>query len=712
MKKNFKSVAILLLIATLLGATLALAACDNKPNDNKPKDSAITYEVTVLTAENAPAAGVKASFVEIEEGKTHEPVVASVNENGVASYKSEEGNPVDVTLSDIPAGYVVPEGKRTLRLTKDAPKATVTLEAIPDDSPDLEYSDPLSGSGTAKYVSGSMGQLEYASFKPYVVVEGNYKFKFQSAEQRIYLQFNSQSSQAGLYRVYSRGSADVSVQMLTGSVIGGIFNPGEAARDNDDRAQFNDNKSLSDKNFELEFSNNESATMGYSIPGEFYFEIALKAAGDVGKAFAVTFEKLDKPYVPKPPTEYTDVHASPSPTKAGEGVGIRHEIPANCSNFIVVKAADGTYHLSSETGPLLYANLDGPWPRGATLQGGEPMTCISRISGGTNPYRWVTTLSSEGNKGENWLPFLCEHVGYVIDSDGTPVAPGAKNENTGFVNNNSTKCNSDGYYPLNDQIIEFLTLLYNDIEIQNFYFTPDNYMGTTWFLPEGYEWLFLCGYYGDEYKGEDFGGKGTEIEPYILLREGTFEIDVPAGGKVYFESGRAYVVSSATAGATLEYNGQTYGADGSGFSATIDPDDTAKSKKFNISVKGGAAGKVTLVVGSAVTGDGSVSEPYKLKEPEGSYGEHVNAGEQIWYSVVNAAGKFEFTADRAGMTFAVYDIDGWMAVESGEEAEPLFVFTSKADALSYVFELDENNYFIAVSFTSAADIEWDIAKSE
>ncbi len=707
MKRNFKSVAILVLVATLLCAMLALASCDGKP-----KDSAITYEVTVLTAENAPAAGVKASFVEIEEGMAHEPVVVSANERGVASFKCESGNPVDVTLSDIPAGYVVPEGERTLRLTKDASKATVTLEAIPDDSPDLEYSAPLSGSGTAKYVSGNSGQLEYASFKPYVVVEGNYKFRFENAEQRIYLQFNSQNREKALYLIYSRGNADVSVQMLSGSTIGGIFNPGELARDNDDRPQFNDNKSLADKNFELEFSNNESATMGNSAPGVFYFELALEDAGDVGKAFAVTFEKLDKPYVPKPPTVYTDVHATNAPTKAKEGAGTLHQIPTNCANFVVVKAADGTYHLSSETGPLLYANRDGPWPCGATLVSGESMTCIKRISGGTNPYRWVTTLSNEGNKGENWLPFLCDYVGYSIDSDGTPVAPGAKNENTGFVNNKTSKCNSDGYYPLNEQIVKFLTLLYNDIEIQHFYFTTENYMGTTWFLPKGYEWLFLCGYYGDEYNGEDFGGKGTESDPYTLLREGTFEVDVPAGGKTYFETGRAYLVSSVTAGATLEYNGQTYGADGHGFAATIYPDATEQSKKFNISIQGGAAGKVTLVVGSAVTGDGSISDPYMQNKFEGSYGEHVKAEEQIWYSVVDATGKFKFTAHSAGMTFAVYDIDGWAAIARGEEAEALFVFTSTADKLSCDFELDGNNYFIAVSFTSAADIEWDISKSE
>lgn len=703
MKKNYKSAALLCLVAALLCIMFLFAACDKTDDAN-----AVKYEVTVLAPDNAPAAGAKVSFLETEDGKTHTPVTVSVNALGVATYTAESGNPVDATLTDIPAEYEIPNGKETLRLTKNSPKATVTLQARDDSLPDLVYSEPLSGGGTAKYVNGSSGQLEYGSFNPYVVEEGNYKFAFESANKKIYLQFNSHNSKAALYLVYSRGSADVSVQMLTGSTIGGVFNPGEGGTDNDGRPQFNDNKSLTDKNFELEFSNNESSTMTYTSDGVFYFELALKNPADIGKRFAVTFEKSDKPYVAKPPTAYTDIHADPAPTKAADGEGTLRPIPTNCANFAVVKAADGSYRLGNAAGPILYANLDGPWPCGADLMNGQPMTCVMRISGGSNPYKWVKTVSDAGDTGENWLPFLLEYVGYVLDSDGTLVAPGASNSETGFVNRNSSKCNKDGYYPVNDQIVEFLKNVYRDGDVQGLYFIPNNLCNVNWFLPEGFEWLFLCGYYGDEYKGSDFGGSGTQDEPYTVLREGEFELDIPADGRLYFSAGLSYVVSSQTAGATLEYNGKTYGADGNGFSVTVTPD----NKLFELYLQNGEAGKVTLSIVGADLGDGSVSDPYTLTELVGAYAEHVDAGESVWYSVIDLTGKFEFTAGMAGITFVIYDIDGWADIESGGEATPLVEFTSTSAQMSFDFELDGNNYFIAVSFASDADITWEISQAD
>lgn len=699
MKKTFKTVAIFCLIATLLCAAVLLAACGKTPDGNDSNKHATTYEVKVLAEDNSPVAGAKVSFAEIAEGKTFESVEVTVDSSGLARFTSEDGNPADATLSFIPEAYVFAGGDRTVRLTKDAPTATFTLQ-LDAALPDVEYSSPLSGKGTAKYVSGNSGQIESATFNPYVIKEGNYKFKFESAEQRIYLEFDSDNSDPALYSIYSSGGADVSVQALTGSTIGGLFNPTRSGKDNDGRPQFNDNVSETDKNFNLEFSNNESATWGYSSPGVFYFELALENAADAGRQFAVTVEKLDEPYVPKPPTVYEDIHADPAPTKAAEGVGERHEIPLGAGNFKVVRADDGSYRLGGADGPMLYANLDGAWPLGATIMSGQPMTCILRMTGGTNPYRWA---DADGVYGENWLPFLCEYVGYVIDSDGTPVAPGATNSNTGFVNRGESKCNSDGYYPVNDKIVEFLTNIYNDSEIQHFYFTADNYMNANWRLPAGFEWIFLCGYYGDAYHGEDFAGSGSEQDPYALTREGSYEVPVAAGGKVWFEAGLPFVISSETAGAVLSVGGAVHGG-ANGFEFAL-PTDGATA--FCVYFADGGAGTIALKAQLAISGDGTMEDPFGVGELADGFDDTVADGAEAWYDAL-FAGDLKVTASRAGMTLKIYDPEGYLALLSGEDASPVLSWTSSQNELEKEISL-EGNYIVCVVNESGEALAWSVA---
>lgn len=664
---------LLVALVVLAALTLTFVACDPDGQDK------IDYSVTVKLPDGSPAQGINAAFAEIKDGTEGEPTLVATNELGVATYTSEEGNPVKVTLAGLDSRYAAPA---PVQLSAQQKSATITLEdaaALPS-APDLDYKQPISGRGTARYTDSTNHQLNSSSFKPYVLELGNYKFKFDEADQLIYIQINLGTKDYGVYNIYSSGGVDAAIQTIVGNTAGALYNATKTGTDNDDRPYYNDNKDENSVDFELEFSNNESTTQKQEVNGVTYFELSLQNPAHVGYEFAVTIEKLDKPYVPKPPIQWEDIHASQPIAPATEGQGALHTIPLNASDFVVVRAQDGTYRLGGQDGPQLYAmvGLSNPWPWGVTGEGDMPLTWSIR-----NSYGNLNQWSFDGITGENWQPLLVEYA-----------------ENA----------NSDGYYPVNDELKEFLKKVAADMNTRATYFNADNLANVSWSLPSGEEWIFLCGYYGEEYTGPDFNGNGTADTPYTLLKAGTFTVNVPAGGKVYFATRVPYDISSTTPNAILAYTrggvfeGTTlYGEDGNGFSASITPPEIAYSPEFfQIYLKDGAAGEVTFTVRNALYGSGTSDDPYQLEDIVGDFS-HSAGADGVWYSVyLNIKAKYTLSTTCVGLNFAIFDLDD----------EEILTWTSTDAEKTKEFTLDSTEYHIKVSAASEQELSWAIALTE
>lgn len=117
MKNKGKHIAIIAMIVCL-ALCFGVAACDG---DKGPETETATYTVTVQTAADAPAAGVK---VTVKKGAaSFDP--KTTDSNGKATFELVPDE-YDVTLSDLPAHYGVPSDAN-LKLTAEDHDLTVTL---------------------------------------------------------------------------------------------------------------------------------------------------------------------------------------------------------------------------------------------------------------------------------------------------------------------------------------------------------------------------------------------------------------------------------------------------------------------------------------------------------------------------------------------------------------------------------------------------------
>lgn len=117
MKNKGKHIAIIAMIVCL-ALCFGVAACDE---DKGPETETATYTVTVQTAADAPAAGVK---VTVKKGAaSFDP--KTTDSNGKATFELVPDE-YDVTLSDLPAHYGVPSDAN-LKLTAEDHDLTVTL---------------------------------------------------------------------------------------------------------------------------------------------------------------------------------------------------------------------------------------------------------------------------------------------------------------------------------------------------------------------------------------------------------------------------------------------------------------------------------------------------------------------------------------------------------------------------------------------------------
>lgn len=543
--KAFKTAAAMLLAA---GMAFGFAACGPKTPEEPAGGK---YSVTVLDPYGDPYAGVKVKLCEIENGtEKEEGVNGATDLEGKTELTTKSGLPCKVYLEGLPGGYTY---------------APVTLQ----NGSSVTIPVGADGKGQGSYAidiltNAPSNRINLNAFDPFLISNdtGNYKVKFTSADQKIYYDFApTPGDSTGFYKISSLGSVDARVIWLHGGKTGGIYNYSSDMSPDDE--YFSDNKTVTDKNFELEFAVTPS-TIAQS-GGHCYFEVSLANPEDVGKKFEITV-KYSREYIPEQDEPYTDVFASDGVLTAAPVEGQFTDIPVD---ELVPKVAvddNGWYHWNTVDGPVLYA----------------------RINSG------LRFLSGPGDSSDPvTFQFICDQ-----GNDFRISRNGKKYNYTPMFNEYITLCNKDGLYPVNGDIYEFLNV-YIDLFGHDYF--KNLLTGVDFYLPDDMEWLWACGYYEGVTTPEfyPFVGLGTEESPYVLNIDGDeaeFTVEIAANSTLYFGTRVPVTFSSAADNVTATYGQTAYGgADGFTVEVVI-PENSSGLQTVAITNAGAAAVKVTIKI--------------------------------------------------------------------------------------------------------------------
>ncbi|MCH5157375.1 MAG: hypothetical protein J1G02_05850 [Clostridiales bacterium] len=469
MKRITRNLAIFVIVCVMVLSMVALVAC---------KGSGV-YTVKVVGTDGKPYAGAVVQLCKVESSGSLSTCYEGVatDAQGVATLTvgkeipDKDVDEMEVHLFGLPA-YLTADSVRM----KKGETVTITLKN--------NLKSPSGGTGEGSYGQDKLGN-DTLTMNPYIVDKGAYELKFTSATQLIFYEFRALD--VGIYKVYSVGDVDAAVTQLTGTEMTGIRNTG-------DPNYTNDNISATDKNFSYEFIVDDSLmeqTKGMNNDinyGACYFEISLKNAEHVNKSAIIVFEYVDE-YSEEPPVETVPVNPSKTLTVYGEQDGAYTDLDMDMT---CVKGDDGYYHVNDKDGAIVIATLGND-------------TVFPRVLGMSflSIYRQGQTLSfydSVLGKNKDYAPLVEAYT---------------------------QACNSEGRYPLTDELIDFFSTYIKGTQIEDWLAEELNTL-----LPEGREWIVWCGYYAETYTG----GDGSSEENAIYLTEGVLTISVAAGGSVYYSS--------------------------------------------------------------------------------------------------------------------------------------------------------------------------------
>lgn len=168
-------------------------------------------------------------------------------------------------------------------------------------------------------------------------------------------------------------------------------------------------------------------------------------------------------------------------------------VPVN-GDAAVVKGDDGYYHLGSATGPVIVVRLTTPIGDEERFSFDDrnlaKLAYLDEI-GECNFNRYVLDATPEADvtdmtKGKTFVDYRPMLRGYRVKEEG-------KDPEIVDQNNYARYVNSDGVYPLNDDLKEFL---------QNMVAALDNKTMLPQDAADGHEWLFPCYCYADKIVGK------------------------------------------------------------------------------------------------------------------------------------------------------------------------------------------------------------------
>ena len=679
MKRILKKLPVLFVAFAMIFSVVAFAACKN---DNSAPSHDYTVKVLGLDGQPYTSALVQICVVDESQpsglGSCFQGV--PTDSNGVAYIDCGKQIPADVQgvkFNEIEVHlqfggslgklYAYEEGVRM----KKGEEATIRVI----ENEDLD--SPKRGNGTGSYsLDGYTGEastvIDLSSFNPYVVGEGDYRLAFTSATQKIYFAF--QSNYEAIFKVYSVGFIDASITQLLGTEMTTVYNP-------DDVDFGNDNVSATDKNFYYEFEvtpdeieNNKSAK---------YFEVSLEKAADVNKNAVICFEFVDDYEEGDEPLQTEDVRPAKPVADYAEQEGAFVFADLNGS-FNYKLCADGFYHKDDENGPVLVAclgtdptlntkhkvieNAPRAYDIGFTLQHNEKMQSL--------------TVSDGKTYSKDYYPLIEEYTKHS---------------------------NSDGRYGVTEELKNFLDVYINQVGGTKLWVQKD--IGK---LPEGEEWLWACGYYLEP--------DGTKDNPFTMS-DGTYNVNVPKGGVVYFtlftfKAVSIDITSTSTNVSLKAYSTEnpkeygTFESDELGFACPVEAQGSQNNYYvFEFSTKDGEADSYELKIETLVKPAEPGSSENPIEIALGKTEKDIDTNQPVYFSYkITAADQTLFFSVGTGTTITVV----YVKIVDGDEI-PVYntVDSTKNDLIAGLSLSPDTVILIAVSTESgeSGKVEFTISNS-
>lgn len=587
MKNKLRVLLILCLVLCLCVCGVVFVACNNTPSDpdtDKDDDTdttkeTVTYTITVEDEFGNPVvngynsltnkeAKVQVQMCIIEEnGELGACLIPSeVNENGVGTIEvSDTSVQYEIHVLNLPLGYSYEEG--TYKTEANVTEYFVTLNLATGEESEANMIVP--------------DELGFSITVPVTVnlMEGVSVYKTTLTEERPVVYYNFVATESGKYRVSSVADVDVKVVQYSGvsaNSFYGTYSLGE-----------NDNVSDTDKNFSFEFV----VTNEY-VTGQSTCILAVSLADGVQAEYPVSFiTKMERiGDAPRDPIETKETVEATSDVAAEEVRGSIVAIPVEGveTEVVAVLGDDGYYHLGSKDGDVIYV-----------------------------AFGVANRLILDGN-------FLAANLYGDLENINVPVPAGqpgsefndyTKYNYVPFVTTYIDLCNSDGMYPVNEEIKLFLerfttykSLVPSDKEV----------------IAEN-SWLYPCYTYKANIDVADAEGEGTEASPYVLDEVTSYAVSLAANETVYIKVDVAATIVFTVEDSAIKatYNGEEYStftADGPfTFSFTSS---SAAEFDFTLEYKEGTI-HAPLIIGSGqnenITIGGGETVYYTFKDGTGTY---------------------------------------------------------------------------------------------
>ena len=701
-----KKLLIALLSTTCVAAGVTgLAACKDKPKGEAPYTvsavdqngnavEGVVFRIGYYDAEN-----FQTVYVQKDSGKKDnngnpimETIIATTGKDGKATFKDfkpEEGIEYSVYLAEVDDGRAYPYGYSVEEASVNFDenwKATYSFKYVPSSYTDnltyaLEYKRLFDDSEYAKtqneddmkYVEQGSKTLtlnlkkdvhSYFSFLPYKelgftgVSDPNNQDAISA--QVYYNQLWGTKAAAGVYTVTVTSSSNTAVNLYSFNGSGYIVTDDNGIPTN--KIQSPAASKTVSITLELTVYGNQSRATQY---------FGLYAASDCNVTITVSRDgDAEEP----PEVSVTKIPVPANITKYSEQNGNLTLMTTN-GTIKAVKGDDGYYHVGTKTGPQLLVTLTKALPRVGEL-----------------------SIKDLGDSGKNDL----SATAYVFSEYNENNILTASYDYTDLVNAYIGNVNSDGVYPVNDGLYDFLQLFAAAGQMQ---------------AQGEYSWLAPCQYYAPA-EGMDVTGAGTEADPYILLT--TTNKLVLNGSEAYakFTAIESGVYTFKTGGCTLSVNGTTdkfydddmlvhvilaenesvvFTTEGTGNTTVTVENVTANQYSIIEAVFGDATDAKGMSASSAIQLNKTGYNVYKVDK-------NVNDGVWVCVKPMIAGNSIDYTFKIKGSSIAQIEYDG----EIYKQGEVLNLTCQVGT--TYYFKLTAKNGEEVVDGVYA--IEWETPKTE
>ncbi|MDE6273629.1 MAG: hypothetical protein K2L87_01090 [Clostridiales bacterium] len=483
---------------------LALYACGGDP-----QPTVFDYTVTVKLPDGSVLPDLEVQLAPVTNGVEGEKTQSvKVDSEGKATFSFDSEVTCNIYVTGFPDYYLMPAGP--ICVTPAAKTANITLS--------YDLKTPLSGDGTAVYLEDILNpdikRFVPSEYKGYEVDAGVYEGTVANADTTVYYLFHPTKS--GIYTLFTEGTTDTTFQQYPGST--------QVIYIHDDPQYKADDISETNKNFSYTIEVTDEHII--QSAAFYFFGISAKnitAPADYRLIITRTGEYEAPVFLPTnnvQPAETPLPFGSPCNIAASNKVNDKIDWLFPDGRTKAVKHSDGYYY--TEDGALIWAALDAP-VRGENLDG----TRLYEID-----------FDEIGQELASNLTF----------TDGETF----KDNYHDFVRAYKAVSNNEGFYPVNDELKDFLALFAR----ANKAWIEDHRLSVT----DEYGWMFACGTYKTVQSPA-----GSTAENPIEIDFGTQKLFISANTRVYYKlnltsnlDSDAVALTSSTAGLTISDGTSSY----------------------------------------------------------------------------------------------------------------------------------------------------------